>query len=84
MADYRDLLDILACPQCKGSLTIADDHTVELLRPIWAQRQEKKPEAGMPVPGKLEGGFCCPGCQLFYPIVDGIPDLVIEDALPLK
>lgn len=50
----QELIDILACPKCKGSL----DHR--------------------------EGeSFVCEACKLEYPIVDGIPNFLIEEARPL-
>ena len=48
------LLDIIACPKCKGRL-------------------EMKPD---------ESALLCQACQLAYPVVDDIPDLIIEDAKP--
>jgi uncharacterized protein YbaR (Trm112 family) len=47
------LLEVTACPQCKGSLHVGD--TLD-----------------------------CTACGLSYPIVDGIPVLLISDAQPLK
>ncbi len=48
----QKLLDILACPQCKGSLNLAQDKT----------------------------GLTCEACQLRYPIKDGIPVMLVEEA----
>ncbi|APG25495.1 MAG: Trm112 family protein [Syntrophotalea acetylenica] len=50
----RELLEILACPQCKGPL-----------RPIGP------PEA-----------LACDHCRLLYPVVDGIPVMLVDEALP--
>ena len=30
-----------------------------------------------------ESGFECAACRLLFPIVDGLPDFLIEDAQPL-
>ncbi len=46
------LLEILACPKCKGDLDL---------------NQEKE-------------GLVCPACQLLYPVRDGIPVMLIEEA----
>ena len=46
------LLEILACPKCKGRLDLKEDGSALL---------------------------CLP-CRLAYPVVDDIPDLIIEDA----
>lgn len=49
------LLEIIACPKCKGRL-------------------EPKPDGS---------ALVCQACRLAYPVVDDIPDLIIEDAQPL-
>jgi len=48
----QKLLEILACPKCKGDLDL---------------NQEKQ-------------GLACLSCQLLYPIKDGIPVMLIEEA----
>lgn len=50
------LLEILACPRCKGDLVL-DEEKSRLL---------------------------CAGCQLGYPIEEGIPVLLVEQAKPLR
>ncbi len=52
----KELLDILACPKCKGAVTLRSD----------------------------ESGFVCTACKLVYPVVDDIPNFIIEEALPLQ
>jgi uncharacterized protein YbaR (Trm112 family) len=49
------LLEIIACPKCRGRL-------------------ESKPDGS---------ALVCAACRLAYPIVDEIPDLIAEDAIPL-
>jgi uncharacterized protein len=49
------LLEIIACPKCKGRLELKSDGS-DLL---------------------------CQACKLAYPVVDDIPDLIIEDAKPI-
>ncbi len=49
------ILDILACPKCKGRLELKLD----------------------------ESALLCRGCKLGYPIVEGIPNLITDDAQPL-
>ncbi len=48
----QKLLDILACPKCKGDLEI----------------------------NQSEDGLICRACSLQYPIRDGIPVMLIEEA----
>jgi uncharacterized protein len=52
----RDLLDILACPKCKGAIALRPD----------------------------ESAFVCVACKLVYPVVDEIPNFIVEEALPLE
>lgn len=52
----KELLDILACPRCKGRIRL----------------DEKK------------DGIVCEKCRLVYPIKDGIPVMLAEEARPLK
>lgn len=46
----KELLDILACPSCKGDVELRDNKIV------------------------------CTRCRLKYPIKDGIPILLVEEA----
>jgi hypothetical protein len=55
MAISRDLLDILACPKCKGDLKLTEK----------------------------EDGLICDRCKLLYPIRDGIPVMLIDEAIPI-
>lgn len=50
----KDLLEILACPKCKGDIRLNDK----------------------------ENGLVCEKCRLIYPIKDGIPVMLIDEALP--
>ena len=56
MTISKELLDILACPKCKGDVYLKED----------------------------ESGFICKSCGLLYPIKDGIPIMLIDDAISLK
>tara|TARA_R110002049_G_scaffold136067_1_gene295722 strand:- start:295 stop:474 length:180 start_codon:yes stop_codon:yes gene_type:complete len=51
----KALLDILACPNCKGSLIFR----------------------------KSENELICPTCRLAYPINDGIPVMLTDEARAL-
>ena len=54
MTLHKDLLDILACPACKGGLTLLP----------------------------MEDGLLCAKCSLVYPIEDGIPVMLTDQAVP--
>jgi uncharacterized protein YbaR (Trm112 family) len=49
------LLDILACPRCKGRLVLT-----------------------------AAAGLGCARCAVAYPVNDGIPVLIFEEAVPWK
>lgn len=54
MALNKELLDILACPKCRGELVLLDG----------------------------EEGLRCDACAVVYPVRDGIPVMLIEEAVP--
>ncbi len=54
MSINPELLEILACPKCKGDLRVA------------AQ----------------EDGLLCESCGVVYPVVDGVPIMLEEEAIP--
>jgi hypothetical protein len=60
MAITKELLEILACPKCKGDIKLT----------------EKSATHG-------EDGLICEKCRLLYPIKDGIPVMLIGEAIAL-
>lgn len=52
----EELLEILACPKCKGNIRPTDK----------------------------EDGLVCESCKLLYPVRQGIPIMLIEEAIVLK
>ena len=52
MALSQELLDILACPKCKGELSLLAD----------------------------DAGLLCESCRLRFPIRDGIPVMLVDEA----
>ncbi|MBU2514815.1 Trm112 family protein [bacterium] len=55
MEPDQKLLDILACPQCKGDLSLTSQ----------------------------KDGLICEKCRLKYPIREGIPVMLIDEAIKL-
>ena len=56
MEPDQKLLDILACPKCKGDLELTNE----------------------------KDGLICNACRLQYPIKDGIPVMLIDEATKLE
>ncbi len=56
----KELMDILACPMCKGNLELSVDEEEE---------EEGKGEI-------VKGSLYCRKCDQRYPIEDGIPNLL--------
>jgi uncharacterized protein YbaR (Trm112 family) len=55
MTISKELLDILACPKCKGDIRL----------------------------NEKEDGLICDQCRLLYEIKDGIPIMLIDEAVKL-
>jgi uncharacterized protein YbaR (Trm112 family) len=78
----KELLTILVCPTDRTPLKIADDHLIARLnRAIGARRV--KNHAGRLVEQPLAGGLVRTDGTLLYPIVDDIPALLADEAIPL-
>ena len=79
----KELLEILVCPENQTRLRPADDGLLAKLNQA-AAAGELKNRAGKPVEGPLEGGLVREDSTLFYPILDGIPVLLIDEAIGLE
>jgi hypothetical protein len=54
----KQVLEILACPKCKGAIKLVEKSIIH-----------------------EETGFMCEKCRLLYPIRDGIPVMLINEAM---
>jgi uncharacterized protein len=76
------LLDILVCPETHMRLELADDALVEKLN-VAIQAGHLVNRVGHTVAVPLNGGLLREDREVLYPIVDGIPVMLIEEAILL-
>jgi len=79
----ENLLKILVCPENKTSLRLADDQLVGKLNQAIAAG-ELTNRSGEGVTEPIEGGLVREDATLLYPVRDGIPVLIVDEAIPLE
>ncbi len=79
----KELLEILACPETKEPVHLADADTLTALNER-IERGEIKNRAGKTIQGKIDGGLVREDGAYLYLIEDEIPIMLIEEAIPLK
>jgi len=78
MAVDPELLNILACPDCKADVSLVPIPKDKAAALVEKYRPRFKGEE--PV---VESGLICSKCKKLYPIVSDIPVMLIEDAIVL-
>jgi uncharacterized protein YbaR (Trm112 family) len=79
----KDLLEILVCPEDHSRLRPPDETLLaKVNQAIDAGRLKNR--AGEMVEAPLEGGLVREDSTLLYPIIDDIPVLLIDEAIPLE
>jgi uncharacterized protein len=77
-----ELLEILVCPETKKPVHLADDALMERVnRAVSEGRLVTR--GGRTLTERLEAGLVRSDGRLLYPIQDGIPVMLIDEALPL-
>jgi uncharacterized protein len=82
MAMSKELLEILACPETKQPLTLAEPTLLERLNNRIRQGQLTN-RRGTSVTEPLDGGLVRQDRQYLYPIRDDIPIMLIDEAISL-
>jgi len=77
-----ELLAILVCPETHQALAEAEPELVASVNARIA-RGELSNVGGVRVAEPIEGGLLRADGRILYPVRDGIPELLIEEGLPL-
>jgi uncharacterized protein YbaR (Trm112 family) len=77
------LLEILVCPETHQKVTPALPERIESLNAAIAQGTLCN-RAGQTVRESIDGGLVREDGQFLYPIRNGIPILLIDEAIPLR
>jgi len=78
----QELLEILACPENHSRLKLADPQLLQRLNGAIA-RGELKNKAGQVVASAFSGGLVREDGTVVYPIIDEIPMMLVDQAIPL-
>lgn len=79
----KELLEILACPETKEPVHLADATLLEQLN-ARIERGEVANRGGKKVEKKIDEGLVRQDGAYLYPIEEGIPIMLIDEAIPLK
>ena len=78
----KDLIDILVCPESHQPLRLADDDLIRRINDA-VDAAELRNSGGSKVEQPLDCGLVREDNKLVYPIVDEIPVLLTDEAIPL-
>lgn len=78
----RELLEILACPEDKSVVKLADSQLVDRLNEGIRQRTIKN-RGGQVVTEEISAGLVRADGKFLYPVRQDIPIMLIDEALPL-
>lgn len=77
-----ELMELLVCPENHARLALAEPTLLDRLNQAIAQGRVVN-RGGQPVVDPLLDGLVRDGGDLLYPIVDGIPVMLIDEAIAL-
>lgn len=78
----QELVDLLQCPETKSPLRLADESLVAKINEAITAGAIKN-RVGDTVEIPLSGGLVTESGTLLYPIVDDLPIMLVDEAIPL-
>jgi uncharacterized protein YbaR (Trm112 family) len=78
-----EVLAMLCCPEDRSALQPAGESIINEINNAIVRRQLRN-RAGRILEHKLDGGLAKATGDVIYPIIEGIPVLVREEAIPLN
>ena len=80
----KELLDIIACPETKQDLVLAEPELIEKIN-LLIEKGEVMNRSKQKVSEKIDGGLIQKEDRKYlYPIRDHIPILLIDESIPLE
>jgi uncharacterized protein YbaR (Trm112 family) len=80
----KELLDIIACPETKQDLVLAEPELIERIN-LLIEKGELMNRQKQKVSEKIDGGLIQKESRKYlYPIRDQIPILLIDESIPLE
>jgi uncharacterized protein len=77
-----ELLKMLVCPENQSALSVASDELIASLNQAIAAGRLRN-RVGQPLEQPLGGGLLRADRAFLYPVVDGIPMMLVDEAIPL-
>jgi uncharacterized protein YbaR (Trm112 family) len=83
LAIRPQLLEILRCPETRSPLRLAGDDLVARLNQAAAAGNLRN-VVGSSVSEPLDGGLVREDGRVLYPIIEGIPRLLVDEGIPIE
>jgi uncharacterized protein YbaR (Trm112 family) len=77
------LMGTLVCPETRSALHVAGASVIAQLNRLAAQGQLSN-RVGRPLEGPIDGGLIREDGKLLFPIIDGIPVMLVDEAIPME
>ena len=83
MSIDKEWVAIYRCPETLQTVSVADSSLIQRLNDA-VIRGSLQTKGNKPVSTQLEGGLIREDQQILYPIREDIPDMLIENGIPLN